>query len=372
MAGRPTAKSPLEWDGVTADDLREIRELLAEVAGDSVDLESAKEESVGRTSASLQLMRHDWRLPKGTSREQYEALVAAHLREAMLERWPRLALGVLGGKSPSQVAGDESFRRKLLAAVLVLQSWVDPVETPFDFNELRSQLGLPTLDPIDPGVTDLRSVPPVRLSRVMVERASDEALCDGFFVATFHGAEEARAKFAREIVARESLAGGEVSITAYRILAEAERDSDKALDYVERGRVANAGGGAVVRPMGPDGAVAPHCPPRGGPDIAASGTPSEPPHRRAGRGRGDHAIPVEHRRGSPGRHARWAAAAWRRPRRCRGRGGGITEWHMDPRQPAAGRREEDLDARLTDIAPWKPGSNQEAQSNVEQQGSLCC
>jgi hypothetical protein len=239
LFGRQTDREArLEVNDVTREDLRQIRDLLAEVAGDAIDAEPAEEEVTGRVSASQRLLQRNWRLPGNKPAGPFDALVAAHMRDALLNSWPELELGVLDGKSARQVAGEQSYRLKLLAAVLVLQSWAELTPGEFDFNLLRAELGLPVLEPIDPREVDIERLPLVRLSRVMTEKASDEALRVGYRRAMVFSAAEALEKFARAIVDRDSLAGDEVQIQSYRTLAELERDSEKALEHLERGRSA--------------------------------------------------------------------------------------------------------------------------------------
>jgi tetratricopeptide (TPR) repeat protein len=244
LYGRQTDREArLEVLGVTRDDLPRVQSLLRQIAGDAMDVDSVKEGVIGRTSASRQLLAHNWRLPASLTRTQIDELVVAHTRDALLNRWPHLKLGIFDGKSASEVAGDESCRVRLLAAVLVLQTWSEASLMEFDFNQLRSQLGLPPLEPIDTGQVEVEELPLVRLSRVVTESASDEALCEGYELAVAFAAAAAVRKFAHALVERPSLAGRPEQLRAYRTLATMERDSNKALEYVEQGRRATESAG---------------------------------------------------------------------------------------------------------------------------------
>lgn len=237
LYGRQTDREArLEVVGVMPGDLEEVKRLLEEIAGGALGSEAVEEEGMGQMSASEQLLYRRWRAPKDLTPPQAETLSAQHTRDALLNRWPQLALGILDGKSPREVAGEESWRLKLLAAVMVLQSWYESEAGEFDFNELRTQLGLPVLEPIDPNEIEIDGLAPVRLSRVMVEKASDEALRVGYSRTLAFGAVEASKKFARAIVDRPSLAGSELQLLAYSGLAHMERDLQRALRYVEQGR----------------------------------------------------------------------------------------------------------------------------------------
>lgn len=239
LYGRQTDREArLEVFGMTRENLQQLKTLLGEIAGDDSGRDLLEEEVVGQTSASRQLLQRHWRLPRGATAEQLDTLVAEHSRDAFLNRWPQLKLGIFEGKSAAEVAGDESCRIKLLAAVMVLQSWNESVSGEFDFNQLRSHLGLPVLGPLDPREVEIESLPLVRLSRVMVEKASDEALCYGYRRAVAFRATAALEKFARAIVERADLAGSPEQLRAYRTLAETERDPAKAMEYLEQGRIA--------------------------------------------------------------------------------------------------------------------------------------
>ncbi|MHC4177243.1 MAG: hypothetical protein ACYSWU_07040 [Planctomycetota bacterium] len=239
LYGRQTDREArLEVVGVTPENLQQLRTLLEETAGDTFDPKLVEDEVIARTSASRQLLQHNWRPPGDATSEQLAALAGAHIRNALLNGWPQLKLGVFGGKSAREAASDDSCRVKLLAAVMVLQSWSEGVADGFDFNELRSQLGLPTVQPIDPDEVKVATLPLARLSRVMVEKASDEELCVGYRRAVAYRAAAALETFARAILDRTSLAGSPEQLRSYRTLAELERDPEKVLEYIERGRVA--------------------------------------------------------------------------------------------------------------------------------------
>lgn len=234
--GRQTDREArLEVIGVSSEDLGPLRSLLAEMAGDALGPD-VKETLMARVSASRELFQRKWRPPLEATPQQIESLAAEHVRDAVLNRWPQLKLGIFNGRSPREVAGDATCRVRLLAAVMILESWSERIPGVIDFNELRGQLGLPSLEPIDPQQTLLETLPLVRLSRVMVEKASDEGLLMGFRRAVAFGAMAALRKFARAVVDRPSIAGTEEQLQAYRVLAAMEEDSDRALQYIEQGR----------------------------------------------------------------------------------------------------------------------------------------
>jgi hypothetical protein len=145
-------------------------------------------------------------------------------------------LGLLDGQTPRDAATQPQYRRKILAAVLMLQQWLDTAGESFDFNRLRSSLGLPTLGPIDPTRTHAERLPLVRLGRVEVEKLDDEALLGAFRRVIAFGVSSAVVKYAQAVVDRPQVATPDERDTAYRLLLQREKGSDHALALLDRGR----------------------------------------------------------------------------------------------------------------------------------------
>jgi len=139
----------LELVDVSVPDLDGLKAFVRDTAGDALDGEP-EQEVIGHVSASRELLSRNWRLPAECSQQDVQRLVTEHLDCAILEVWPQSPLGLLDGKCPQEAAGDDVYRVRLLAAVLLLDFWLEQIGGEFDFNRLRSRLGLPTLEPIDP------------------------------------------------------------------------------------------------------------------------------------------------------------------------------------------------------------------------------
>ncbi len=243
LYGRQTdCEARLELIGVATGDLERTKALLGEIAGDAL-AEEMKEEVMGRLSASEDLLHHKWRPPKDVTKEQLDTLIADHQREALLNRWPQLELGILDGKSPREAAGDQAQQVRLLAAIMVLEFWHESIPGTFDFNELRGELGLPTLEPIDPELTPTAGLPLVRLRRVMVEKAVDADLMTGFRRAAAFSVTAALQKFASAVVDRPTLAGQPARLRAYNVLVRTAEDPETALRYLAQGREATLAAG---------------------------------------------------------------------------------------------------------------------------------
>jgi hypothetical protein len=163
-------------------------------------------------------------------------LLAEHVRGAIFDRWPNLKLGVLGGRAPREAAGDEGGRVRLLAAIMVLEHWAQATVSEIDFNELRGQLGLPMLAPVDLHEQTLSTLPMTRLGRLRLAGLSDKDLILAHRRAQAFAVGPALRKFAQAIIERPTMAGSEEQLDAYASLVRTEKDVSRALEHVERGR----------------------------------------------------------------------------------------------------------------------------------------
>lgn len=235
LYGKQTDRDALlEVAEVLAPDLDSAKTLLAELAGDA--LKGEPEQTVAhKASATQELLNCNWRLPPNCSQEDFQRLTTQYIEDAVLEAWPRAPLGLLDGMCP-QDADRETMRVKLLAAVLVLEFWFEQTGGQFDFNRLRSRLGLPVLEPIDPEETSLDDLPLVRWSRLVVDKLPDEALLEGYRRAMACGLRTAMPEFARAVVQRPSLTGREERPLAFQMMARTADDPGAALQYLADGR----------------------------------------------------------------------------------------------------------------------------------------
>ncbi len=240
LFGRQTDRlARLEVTGVSADELPMVKQLIQEVAGDTVSRE-IMQEGVGHWSATQKLLRAGWQPPRGTKPEQLRPMLEQHAREAVLQRWPTQKLGILGRRSPREAAADPACQIKLQAVMLVLEFWAERLPGRPDVNELRTQLGLPVPGPIDPNAKPLMELPVIRLSRLTVEGLSDKDLIMAYYRSAAFAVRAAMQKFALAIIARPSLAKSRERLQAYASLARAEDNLDKAIEYVDQGRRAAA------------------------------------------------------------------------------------------------------------------------------------
>ena len=248
LYGRQTDREArLEVIGVVADDLEQVKAILTGAGGSALG-PLASEEVAEHVSATHELLHRKWRLPHDVSPEKYHELAAQYEKEALLGQWPKSRLGLLDGKSPEEAAGEERYRVRLLATVSLLEFWADGAGIRFDFNQLRTRLGLPLPEAIDPEQLPVERLPLARLARVVVEKLSDEALLAAYRRASGMNARAALGKLAQAIVDRPSLAGRDESLRAYSTLARLADRSDQALEYVDRARQAAEAAGRSSAP----------------------------------------------------------------------------------------------------------------------------
>ena len=147
-----------------------------------------------------------------------------------------MPLGILDGKPPQEAAADPRWRVRLAAAILLLEFWAQASGSRFDFNRLRSKLGLPALDPIDPEQTDVGGIPVARLSRVAVEKMTDGALLQCFHRALGTSAVELMRKFGRALIDRPNAVERDERLHICSLLARIEDDPERALCSIDEGR----------------------------------------------------------------------------------------------------------------------------------------
>ena len=214
LFGRETDRvARLEIDTLTRPTAERVAAVLRQVGGDALE-EAPEETVVGKLSASREIVGHRFVPPPGargrasrscSKRNSATRSCSAGRNSPWRAGRPFVATG-RRSRGRRRAAGNSAAQIKCLAVLLVAQQAFLYAPGEFDFNELRSQLGLPTLGPIDPRQCDLPRLPLVRLARIEVEPLDDEQLALVFHRAWMYHAWEAARKFAQAIVARPSFA----------------------------------------------------------------------------------------------------------------------------------------------------------------------
>ncbi len=222
-----------------ASDLDAVQSYLGEVGGSLLGAPS--QTVVDRTSVAADLLHRRFRSRDDASEEELQRLVEQYIQQTLYHKWPQLPLGVLDGKTLQQAAADDAYRTRVQGAILVLEFMAARTTNQFDANRLRSQLGLPSLGPIDPTQTAIDRLPLVRLARVEVEKLADEQLLFCYRRALAFAAREALIRLARSIVQRPSLAKKhEERQQAFALLARQAVDMAESLACLDKGRQASA------------------------------------------------------------------------------------------------------------------------------------
>jgi tetratricopeptide (TPR) repeat protein len=227
----------LELVGLVASELPVAKTMIAALGGEWLDPQT-KEEVIGHVSASEDLLKPQWRPPQALPIEKLKEFLIAYHRQALLQRWPNMKLGCLDGKTPREALAEGVYKVRVLAAILVFEEIAESLRCRFDFNELRTKLGLPVLGPIDSESVNPLTQPMSRLSRLLPEKLNDEQLKWAFRMASGYRIHKAIRIFGEELIRRPSYAGKPEMVEAYSRLAEEEENFDRALEYVEAGRQA--------------------------------------------------------------------------------------------------------------------------------------
>ena len=214
--------------------LEAAHRVLSEVGGDVLG-EKEDEEVVDRMSAVELALSWRWRLPDDTSEAVRRRLLFEQRRHMVLEVWPRLPMPLFAGRTPEEVSKDAGLKRKLAAAVLLLElEDTDPAADEI-CDELRRRLDLPVPESIDPTGIDLATLRLARFARLQIEKLSDQQLAQAFNRAAAAQYETALRRLSQEIVKRESMSP-ELRLGAYQYLARFEEETERAEEHMAAAR----------------------------------------------------------------------------------------------------------------------------------------
>jgi hypothetical protein len=238
LFGRQTDRAArLELLGVSHSEREAVEQLLRGLGGDALSGEP-RHEVVAHMSASQEMLQAQWWPPEDADPTQVNAVVEEYQRDALLQRWPELKLGALDGRSPADAVNDESLRRRVAAAMLVLQAITERGVAGFDFAALADKLSLPAAEPIDPNDQPLDELPMIRYERVIVEKLDDDGVKHGLRKSMAFRAPNAMERFAQAVVDRPSLAGSDEQMRAFTVLAQLQTDPAKVEAIYQQGREA--------------------------------------------------------------------------------------------------------------------------------------
>jgi hypothetical protein len=228
-------------------DVEACRAALVEVAGEA--LGPLLEELVGgQIAAGEDLLSLKFYVPEEAPPAVRRELLSEGHRNQLLKEWPELPQRFFGGLSAREAARDPKQKIAVLAAILVLDLGGDTLLTAADFNRLRSELGVPEPQPIDPARLSVLELPYARLARLEVEKLSDQDLLLAHDRAQEVRFTRAMRLLGREIVRRPSLDKEVDKAGIYALLAQLEGDLTQAVtDLDEARRIAAAAGKSSAR-----------------------------------------------------------------------------------------------------------------------------
>lgn len=209
--------------------VKHLLDVLGSFAGEKLG-----DEETGRMSAVAAALSINWRFPDDTPVELRKKMMQEQRTLALLSIWPNLPMGILDGKTPRQAVADPAGQIRVQAIVLQMDL-AEPVENP-DYNKLRRSLGLPTLEPIDPGGVRVEPLSPAKLARLDVSKATDEQLVAAYRRAVVTSSPRLLRRIGLEIVSRPSLdANKDVDkAEVHDILARMSLDADEAISYLAK------------------------------------------------------------------------------------------------------------------------------------------
>jgi tetratricopeptide (TPR) repeat protein len=210
-----------------------LSEVCGPVLGESIGEEVSEQVSIVQDEMSWH-----WRLPPDTPRDHYMQLMEGTQSHALLEKWPVLKMNLFGGSSAQEFAADPANNVKLLGAILLLE--IGQMRGgAFDFNQLRSKLGLPTAEVIDPQEINVSHVSAMRLGRLDFAKLDDDQIYAAYRRSESLGLASALDPLARQVIDRPSMKDKISPADAYGHLAQAAGATDEAIRHVESARKAS-------------------------------------------------------------------------------------------------------------------------------------
>jgi tetratricopeptide (TPR) repeat protein len=235
--------APQVWlTGVDGEAVARAGELFDSVAGELIESREADDSAAALrafTPRELLPLQYQWHFPAGTPAVRQQELEAERWRKNVEEIWPSLPQKALGGKTPSEAAGDESLRVPLAASVYCLDAFCDRNGHILDVAATWERLGLARPGVIE--VTDdlpLGSLSVMKLHRLPVERLADDQLMYVLNRALLLRHNEFLDRVLKEALSRQSCHQKIDLDRAYFTLSELARDRyerTEALDWIRKG-----------------------------------------------------------------------------------------------------------------------------------------
>jgi tetratricopeptide (TPR) repeat protein len=215
------------------ENFEQVKSLIAEILGDSIGGEESSE-IVAEKTAAEEALSWRWRLPEDTPPARRRELLTERRRQAILRDWASAPRAALDGLSPLDAAKRPELRIPLLACVLIIEQAAANPEEEELFAQLRTELGLPPAERLDPSTVNWDRLPLMRIPRIDLSKAPFDRLMQQFNRAAMTGATVATLALASEIVSRQT-PGVDIG-PVYRQLIRSEPNPDQALAWIQKAK----------------------------------------------------------------------------------------------------------------------------------------
>ncbi len=227
--GRQTDRAPyVQLTSERTPQMEAGRAALTEILGDAGG--EAKEEVLGQVGEETVALRISLYPPRDIPRDHFQKLAEEAKRQMIMEVWPKLKNRFLDKHAPADVANNPSYRIRLLATIFSMEQNNGASDT-VDFNELRRQLGQPTLDAIDPSNVDLLRLPAWRIRRLEFDKLNDDQLMEAFQRVVYYLDPVSLGRLGELLLARTSLHDKIDPLEIYELLVRFSSGVPQAIDY---------------------------------------------------------------------------------------------------------------------------------------------
>jgi len=222
-----------EWSFPVTQSVDEHKSQITQYLGDRLGAElSSETESTLAVSAIDRIARP--RFPSEGAPDDLEKLRHHYYNQRILEEWPQLAMRALDGNPPEEAAKKPPLRRALLATVMRLEFSREVLMRNIDIGRLRSKLGLPKPELIDPWKDNVESLPVWQLHRLDSVKLSDEQLNQAFRRALLYMEVRALRILGLEALARADMRETFPEPFVCGVLARSSTSNRESLDYLHR------------------------------------------------------------------------------------------------------------------------------------------
>ncbi len=219
---------------LTPESLPDMQRRVESIGGDLLG-PSRLADAEPEESATVAFLRHEGLLGMGAPSRWHPVLAERRL-EFLRQRWPKMPLGLLGGKSFEEGLADGALRRRALAALLLLEHHLRRFGMEVGGEAVRELVGLAPREPIDPAVIPPESVPLARLHLVDAEKLSGPQLAAAFERARRFSATAAMARLAPGLAQDDTVPWSIARIEAAQVFLQQEPNYARALALCQKWR----------------------------------------------------------------------------------------------------------------------------------------